>query len=149
MIDESGNLNAVPVITAENIIYTKNQEYDLLDGINAYDKEDGSMNNKITIISNNLDITKSGIYSITYGVTDSGNASVQKTVKILVAKSGDVTFDNEIDIFDILTIQRYILGTSEFTEKSMIVADVTGNSKVDVFDILAIQRHILGVEIIG
>ncbi|SEV85832.1 dockerin type I domain-containing protein [[Clostridium] fimetarium] len=148
LIDESGNLNMAPVITAENIIYTKNQEYDLLDGITAYDNEDGSMTDKITILSNNLDITKSGTYSITYGVTDSGNASVQKTVKILVPKSGDVTFDNAIDIFDILSIQRYILGTSELAEKSMIVADVTGNSKVDVFDILAIQRHILGVEII-
>ncbi|SEW12547.1 leucine-rich repeat protein [[Clostridium] fimetarium] len=63
-----------------------------------------------------------------------------------IVKLGDVTLDDEIDIFDILAIQRHIVGTLVLTEKSKVVADVTGNSSVDIFDILVIQRHILGVE---
>lgn len=66
-----------------------------------------------------------------------------------VVKLGDITFDDEIDIYDILAIQRYILGMLELTEKSKIVADVTGDGTVDIFDILAIQRHILGIEYIN
>jgi hypothetical protein len=64
------------------------------------------------------------------------------------AKLGDVTFDDEINIIDILAIQRNILGMLELDEKSKTVADVTGDGSVDIFDILAIQRHILGIEYI-
>lgn len=59
---------------------------------------------------------------------------------------GDVTQDNNIDIYDILAIQRHILGTEAITGIALTAADVTRDSSVDIFDILAIQRHILGVE---
>jgi len=61
-------------------------------------------------------------------------------------KKGDITQDNKIDIFDILAIQRYILGVSTLTENELSAADVTGEHEVDIYDILKIQRYILGIE---
>lgn len=59
-------------------------------------------------------------------------------------KLGDITKDGCIDIYDILTIQRYILGTNPLTGDDFIAADVTSDKQVDIYDILSIQRYILG-----
>lgn len=59
-------------------------------------------------------------------------------------KLGDVTNDGDINIFDILSIQRYILGITPLTGDDFIAADVTSDNQVDIFDILSIQRYILG-----
>lgn len=57
---------------------------------------------------------------------------------------GDATNDKSIDIFDILQIQRHILGINVLTGDDFIAADVTSDNAVDIFDILSIQRYILG-----
>ncbi|SEV85777.1 GH25 family lysozyme [[Clostridium] fimetarium] len=57
---------------------------------------------------------------------------------------GDVTNDKNIDIFDILQIQRHISGTLVLTGDDFVAADVTSNNVVDIFDVLSVQRYILG-----
>lgn len=84
--------------------------------------------------ANVLAITSNGVY---------GEYNVTVTVK-----KGDVTNDGEIDIYDILAIQRYILGIETLAPNVTTVADVTMDGTIDIYDILAIQRHILGVELI-
>ncbi|SEV85846.1 dockerin type I domain-containing protein [[Clostridium] fimetarium] len=111
--------------------------------------EDGSIFNvsDLDCRISGYDATKVGkqVISVAYG-------SLSTVFEITVAApiiKGDATLNNVIDIYDILAIQRHILGTLALNEKALTAADVSGNSTVDVFDILAIQRHILGVEIIG
>ena len=59
-----------------DIIIEKGEDYNLLQGISAYDKEDGDLTHKIKI-DGDVDTTKSGTYEVKYKVTDSDGA--QKT----------------------------------------------------------------------
>ena len=106
-----------------------------------------SNNATVATVSNNgaVSALTNGTATIT---ATCGTLSATCNITVGDVKLGDVTLDNAVDIFDILDIQRSILGTSVLTGKALTAADVTRDSKVDIFDILAIQRHILGVEII-
>ena len=77
------NLNAEATTNTEpqlrgvnDVVIEKGQEYNLLNGISAYDKEDGDLTHKIKIDCD-VDTTKSGTYEVKYKVTDSDGA--QKT----------------------------------------------------------------------
>lgn len=74
-----------------------------------------------------------------------GSLTATSDVTVNSLKIGDVTQDNTIDIFDILAIQRHILGITALTGSSLTAADVTADNIIDIFDILAIQRQILGI----
>ena len=74
------NLNAEATTNTEpqlkgvnDIVIEKGQEYNLLKGISAYDKEDGDLTQKINIDSQ-LDTSKAGKYKVKYQVTDSDGA---------------------------------------------------------------------------
>ncbi|KTW08351.1 DUF5011 domain-containing protein [Staphylococcus warneri] len=77
------NLNAEATTNSEpqlrgvnDIIIENGEDYNLLQGISAYDKEDGDLTHKIKI-DGDVDTTKSGTYEVKYKVTDSDGA--QKT----------------------------------------------------------------------
>lgn len=89
-----------------------------------------------------------GTATITATTLD-GTKTADCVVTVVAFQLGDVTMDNIIDIYDILEIQRYILGITTLTENTLAAADVTGSGNVDIYDILAIQRHILGIELIA
>ena len=77
-------LNAVPVITAEDKTLTVGDTFNPLDGVTASDKEDGVITGKIEVISNNVDTSKAGLYSVTYKVTDKDGASAKKSINVVV-----------------------------------------------------------------
>ena len=69
--------NHTPQLKGVNdIVIEKGQDYNVLNGISAYDKEDGDLTHKIKI-DGDVDTTKSGTYEVKYKVTDSDGA--QKT----------------------------------------------------------------------
>ncbi|HGO3190663.1 TPA: immunoglobulin-like domain-containing protein [Staphylococcus aureus] len=70
------NLNAVATTNttpqikgANDIVIKKGQDYNLLNGISAFDKEDGDLTDKIKV-DGQIDTSKSGKYQIKYHVTD-------------------------------------------------------------------------------
>ena len=74
------NLNAEATTNTEpqlkgvnDIVIEKGQEYNLLKGISAYDKEDGDLTHKIKI-DGQVDPSKAGKYKVKYQVTDSDGA---------------------------------------------------------------------------
>ena len=81
----SFELNNVPTIIVNNKVLTVGDEFNPLDGVRAFDKEDGDIIlTEANIISNDVDMSKPGTYSVTYKVTDSKGASSIKTTTVIV-----------------------------------------------------------------
>ncbi len=58
---------------------------------------------------------------------------------------GDNNGDGEIDIIDLLKVQKNILGVSKLDEAYLKASDVNKDGLVDIVDLLKVQKHILGV----
>ncbi|PTJ01245.1 DUF5011 domain-containing protein [Staphylococcus simulans] len=74
------NLNAEATDTSvpklkgvEDAIIQKGENYNLLNGISAYDKEDGDLTDQI-IVNGHVDTNKIGKYKVEYQVIDSDGA---------------------------------------------------------------------------
>ncbi|MCD8835133.1 DUF5011 domain-containing protein [Staphylococcus arlettae] len=77
--------NAIPEIKgATDTIVEKGNDYNVLKGIRAYDKEDGDLTDKITV-NGHVDTNKSGKYKIEYQVEDS-NGAVDKSTRYIEVK---------------------------------------------------------------
>ena len=61
-----------------DIVIEKGQNYNLLNGISAYDKEDGDLTHKITV-NGHVDTSKVGKYKVKYNVIDSDGAEETST----------------------------------------------------------------------
>ena len=57
---------------------------------------------------------------------------------------GDVNFDNNTDVLDIVSIVGYILGNNTFTDDQLCTSDVNQDENVDVLDIVLVVSTILG-----
>lgn len=77
-------INHVPTINANDKNITAGDKFDPLKDVTAEDKEDGDLTSEIRIINNTVDVKTAGTYEVTYQVTDSQGASVEKTVKVTV-----------------------------------------------------------------
>ena len=77
-------LNEIPVITATDKTLTEGDKFDPKEGVTASDKEDGDLTDQIEIAKNTVDISKAGLYSVTYKVTDKGGASAEKSINVVV-----------------------------------------------------------------
>ena len=84
------NLNAEATTNSEpqlrgvnDIIIEKGEDYNLLQGISAYDKEDGDLTHKITV-DGHVDTSKVGTYKVRYNVIDSEGAEESSTRYIKV-----------------------------------------------------------------
>lgn len=66
--------NSVPKLKGvEDAIIQKGENYNLLNGISAYDKEDGDLTDQI-IVNGHVDTNKIGKYKVEYQVFDSDGA---------------------------------------------------------------------------
>ncbi len=81
--------NNQPVINASDKEIKINSNFDYLNNVTAYDKEDGDLTSKITY-EGEVDTTKEGEYEVTYTTIDNNNFHVSKTVKIKVVSNNDV-----------------------------------------------------------
>ena len=78
-------LNHVPTINATDKVLTVGDNFNPLDGVTVHDTEDGDIIlTEANIISNNVDMSQAGTYSITYKVTDSKGATTVKTITVTV-----------------------------------------------------------------
>ena len=57
---------------------------------------------------------------------------------------GDVNFDDEVNILDVVMIVAYILGNGELTEDQIVVSDYNGDNFIDVLDVVQLVGAILG-----
>lgn len=76
--------NTAPVIKAKDKQIIQGKDFNALDGVTAIDTEDGNITGKIKVVSNEVKKDIPGTYLVTYQVTDNGNATSSKTIKVTV-----------------------------------------------------------------
>ena len=76
--------NGIPTINASDKTLTVGDTFDPLKDVTASDKEDGDITEKVEVLSNDVDTSKAGTYTVIYKVTDSKEASSTKTITVTV-----------------------------------------------------------------
>ena len=71
-------VNSKPVITTSNTTINVGDKFSALNGVTAKDTEDGNITSKIQVVSNNVNTSKPGKYTVKYQVTDSSGVIVTK-----------------------------------------------------------------------
>lgn len=79
-------INEPPKIQASDQFVYVGDSFDALKNVEANDKEDGDITNKIDVRYNNVDTSKIGSYQVTYQVTDSYATTTSKTINVYVIK---------------------------------------------------------------
>lgn len=57
--------------------------------------------------------------------------------------SGDISKNNQIDLYDAVIISQYLLGMVEFSEEEMLIADYNGDGDVNIYDAVGIAQCLL------
>ena len=65
--------------------------------------------------------------------------------KVLDATRGDVDLDGVIDILDVITLNKYLLGVTDLSERGRYAADYNGNDSIDAADSISLLRRVLGI----
>lgn len=105
-------VNQLPVINAYDKTIYLNSNFDPLEGVTAYDPEDGTIT-KINVDKNEVKSDTLGKYKVTYSVTDSYKQTVTKTItvtvteKVLEKKDGEFYLDYLKDVDGNLQIKGY------------------------------------------
>ncbi len=60
-------------------------------------------------------------------------------------KAGDATGDGDIDILDVITLNKAVLGKETFTEAQLKAIDFNGNGKPDADEALMLLKYIVGM----
>ena len=110
--DELNKENTPPIINANNITLKKGTYFNPLDGVTALDREDGNLTNNIIIKEDSVNINKSGVYQITYEVTDKKGLSATKTINVTIEGTG---IFNSLVIVEISIVVLLIIGISSIT----------------------------------
>ncbi len=74
----------IPIINAENIIISKEHEFDELKGVSAIDSDGKNITKDIIVTENTVNPKKLGTYSVTYKVTDAYGKTATKTITVNV-----------------------------------------------------------------
>ena len=103
------------------------------------------------IITSEFDSQKPGIYTIyisqTEEVLDAENTP-SFTVEVEAPESlqtGDADGSGNIDILDVITINKTILGKEKLSDAQIAVADINGNGTPDFDDSLVLLKYIVGL----
>ena len=140
-------LNAAPIINAEDKTLTVGDTFDPKADVTAEDVEDGDLTDKIEVLKNEVDTTKSGKYEVTYKVTDNQGASRTKTITVTVnpkieplneAPTIDVT-DMEITVGDKFDPKEGVTAKDKedgnLTDKIEILKNTVDPSKPGVYEV--------------
>ncbi|EUJ42391.1 immunoglobulin-like domain-containing protein [Listeria riparia] len=88
-----------PVITGTNPVrLNPNSEFNPMSTVNATDREDGDLTNRIRITSNDVATTIPGTYHVTYEVTDSDQMTATWTQTVVVTEAPIITGETAITI---------------------------------------------------
>ena len=140
-------LNAIPTIKAEDKTLIVGDTFDPKADVTAEDVEDGDLTDKIEVLKNEVDTTKSGKYEVTYKVTDNQGASRTKTITVTVnpkieplneAPTIDVT-DKEITVGDKFDPKEGVTAKDKedgnLTDKIEILKNTVDPSKPGVYEV--------------
>lgn len=89
--DSNTEVNKAPVIKAEDIVITVGDKFNVLEGVTAYDEEDGDLTDRVKVKKNNVEADKEGVYSVTYIVMDNNGNTTEKTIKVTVKAKEEAT----------------------------------------------------------
>lgn len=79
------NADLKPILKKKtDIIIAMNQSYSIIDFLEATDKTDSDINNKIKILNHNIDIAKAGIYTVECEVINSLGLRTVETFEVIV-----------------------------------------------------------------
>ena len=56
---------------------------------------------------------------------------------------GDATNDDKIDLHDAIEIAKYIMGSSDLDEDTVLLADINRDGKTDIYDVIEIAKTLL------
>lgn len=59
---------------------------------------------------------------------------------------GDVNNSGDVDILDVIALNKYVLGVQELSESAIPAADMDGNEEIDSSDSLALLKTILEIQ---
>ena len=59
------------------------------------------------------------------------------------AVPGDLNGDHEVDIMDVISLQKYLLNISTLTKEQMKRADINQDNEVDIFDLALLKRMVV------
>jgi len=62
---------------------------------------------------------------------------------------GDVNFDGQLNITDIVLIVSYVLNTTQPTEEEQLTADINQDGVVNILDVIQVVSEILGTSFRG
>ena len=77
-------INQIPTIEVNDRIVKKGTNFDPLEGVQAYDVEDGDITNQIKVIHNNVNTNHVGTYQVIYEVVDSQGAKATRLITVEV-----------------------------------------------------------------
>lgn len=134
--------NTPPTITTKNnpIIYV-GEKINFYEGVSAYDKEDGDITHKLTIIYNNFKNTP-GYYYLTFKVTDSQGLSAVKNKYITVLKRNypPVINAHDIELEQFSNYNPYLYATAYDQDQENITHKLIALNKIDTSKLL-LQRQ--------
>ena len=80
----ASSINQIPTIEVKDRIVKKGTNFDPLEGVQAYDVEDGDITNQIKVIHNNVNTNHVGTYQVIYEVVDSQGAKATRLITVQV-----------------------------------------------------------------
>ena len=103
--------------------------------------DDGNHSNE-SLIDTDINITSFGIDQ-NNELYFMGNESIYKFLPEFELLMGDVNYDGEINILDVLQVISFVLGNSEFTSEQEFLSDLNYDDVINVLDIIQIVNTIL------
>ena len=138
------SMNEAPTIEADTIrIMLNDKDFDLLDYVKAYDKEDGDITHKVIAKEHNVNTSIPGTYRVIYEVVDSGGIKTTKEVEVKVIMPSIVM--NAAPIINAKNIE--ILVGSKFNAKDYVSA--TDEEDGDLTDSVIVKTDEVNVNKAG
>ena len=78
--------NSQPVINANDVEIKVGDNYNYMNGVSAFDRENGDLTSKITY-EGYVDPNKEGVYGVTYSVVDNSNFHASKKINVKVVNN--------------------------------------------------------------
>tara|TARA_Y100000996_G_scaffold266796_1_gene209995 strand:- start:1797 stop:3122 length:1326 start_codon:yes stop_codon:yes gene_type:complete len=91
----------------------------------------------------------SGINITTFGVDQNnellltGNDNIYKLVSDNESLIGDLNYDSQINILDVMQLISFILGNAEFTDEQYYLADINPDGTINILDVVQLVNAIL------
>lgn len=149
----SGNIKTYEIIInrVDNVTYTPDEilsklqfniKNSYLSGLD-YQTDATSLINLINASYPDVSVSVSENKVLSTGMSLNLKSDGEKSYTLIVY--GDNNGDGNIDIVDLLKVQKHILGVSQLGDGYKEASDVNKDGVVDIVDLLKIQKHILGV----